>query len=229
MTIAYNARVVTDGLALYVDALNTRSYSGTGTVWKNLNGSLPDADATGPAVYSSNGYFSFSGTSYFDSLLPTPYDTTTLVNRTIGAWYRCTSASTQAQALIVVFNGVSNPQFEMLVSTTGLTISTNTNSTTGTTAVAVALNTWYYAVATESHSGGIRTLNMYLNGTLVATRTNTDVVYTAGADRVRLGCQKDSVPRTLLGDIGNAQFYTRALSAQEVLQNFNALRGRYGI
>jgi len=31
------------------------------------------------------------------------------------------------------------------------------------------------------------------------------------------------------GDIDNVGFYSRALTDAEILQNFNALRGRYGV
>jgi hypothetical protein len=52
----YSPKIVTDGLVLYLDAANTRSYPGTGTTWSDLsrggnNGSL----INGPTFNSANG------------------------------------------------------------------------------------------------------------------------------------------------------------------------------
>ena len=38
MGIAYNTSMVSDGLVVYVDAANPRSYSGTGNTWYDLRG-----------------------------------------------------------------------------------------------------------------------------------------------------------------------------------------------
>ena len=225
--------IATDGLAGYWDAGKPESYTTSRSTLVDISGSAKNGEPVNPGsiTYSSanGGYLSFSGAAFYDCPLGFVYNTTPLVDRTIAAWYRCTSASAQLQGIIVVFNGNDNTQFEINLTSAGTSISVSNNQGTGTAGVAVLLNTWYYVVGTESHSGGIRTLRLYLNGALVATRTDSDVPYAFTADRVRLGCQKNGFPRTLLGDISNAQFYTKALSAAEVTNNFEALRDRFGI
>jgi hypothetical protein len=223
--------IVTNELAGYWDAGKLESYVPGNTKLTDLSGSTKDGSPTGPVTYSpsNGGYLSFSGASFYDCPLGFTYSTTPLVDRTIAAWYRCTSASAQLQGIIVIFNGNDNTQFEINLTAAGTAISVATNQGSGTAGVAVSLNTWYYVVGTESHSGGIRTLRLYLNGSLVATRSDSLAAYSFTADRVRLGCQKSGFPRTLLGDISNAQFYTKALSAEEVANNFEALRDRFGI
>ena len=36
MSYSYGKSIVTDGLVFYVDAANSKSYSGTGTTWTDL-------------------------------------------------------------------------------------------------------------------------------------------------------------------------------------------------
>ena len=223
--------ITTDGLAGYWDIGKLESYVPGNTNLTDISGGTKNGTPSGSVTYSSanGGYLSFSGAAFYDCPLGFVYTTTPLVDRTIAAWYRCTSSSAQNQGIIVLFNGNDNTQFEINLIPAGTSISVSNNQSAGTAGVAVSLNTWYYVVGTESHSGGIRTLNLYLNGSLVATRSDSLAAYSYTADRVRLGCQKSGFPRTLLGDISNAQFYTKALSAAEVTNNFEALRDRFGI
>jgi len=61
--IAYNTSIVRDGLVLHLDAANVKSYPGSGTVWKDLSGNGNDFTIE-PAgfVHNTNGYFSISST-----------------------------------------------------------------------------------------------------------------------------------------------------------------------
>ena len=56
MAFNYSPRIIQDGLVLYLDAANTKSYPTTGTTWSDLsrrgnNGTLTN----GPTFNSSNG------------------------------------------------------------------------------------------------------------------------------------------------------------------------------
>jgi hypothetical protein len=59
MGIAYNSRVVVEGLVLALDAGNSKSYPGSGTTWTDLSGQGNNGTITG-AVYT-NGSFDFDG------------------------------------------------------------------------------------------------------------------------------------------------------------------------
>ena len=72
MALAHSPRIVTDGLVLHLDAANTKSYSGSGTDWKDFSGKDNDTTLVNSPTYSSNnaGYFNFDGSN--DSVtLPT--------------------------------------------------------------------------------------------------------------------------------------------------------------
>ena len=77
------------------------------------------------------------------------------------------------------------------------------------------------------------TFNFYLNGVLVNTTTVTQSGYSANASTITLG-------QNAAGAFGSPnensscafsyiKMYNRQITSVEVLQNFNALRGRYGI
>jgi hypothetical protein len=55
MTINYNPSIVSSGLVFYVDAANPRSYSGTGTTWKDLSGNGLDLTMQGSVIWNSTG------------------------------------------------------------------------------------------------------------------------------------------------------------------------------
>ena len=65
MTTSYSPLIVTDGLVMYLDAANPKSYPGTGTTWtdisrNNNNGTLTN----GPTFSSANlGSIVFDGSN----------------------------------------------------------------------------------------------------------------------------------------------------------------------
>ena len=67
-------------------------------------------------------------------------------------------------------------------------------------------------------------LTFYRNGQADGTTTVTNF---APTNPVRLGLANAGEYHT--GTVYNLQIYNRALSAAEIAQNFNSLRGRYGI
>ena len=73
MGVAYNSRIVTDGLVLALDAGNTKSYPGSGTTWTDLSGNGRNGTLTNmeiPGDYSSSiGYLNFSLDEWVDCSL----------------------------------------------------------------------------------------------------------------------------------------------------------------
>ena len=90
------------------------------------------------------------------------------------------------------------------------------------------LNTWYHVCVTFNTATGMA---LYINGVLDSTYvstttnpTNTPVTGTGQVDIANYGAGN-----FLTGSIGQVMVYNRALTADEALTNFNALRNRYGI
>ena len=92
----------------------------------------------------------------------------------------------------------------------------------------LSANTWYHMVLTYSGSTFPHTGIVYLNGEFKGTG---DMGYNGSNNDVTvLGSYRINSPSEFWdGEISQARIYNRALTAQEVQQNFNATRSRYGI
>ena len=84
------------------------------------------------------------------------------------------------------------------------------------------LNNFTNATSTVTNSG---TINLYVNGISSGSGNYT---YSASSENLILG-RYYAGSLSLEGQLSNVKFYNRALSQQEILQNFNATRFRYGI
>ena len=60
MAIAYNTSIVRNGLVVHLDAANTKSYPGSGTVWYDLSGLGRNLIIYGSPTFNSAGYFTFA-------------------------------------------------------------------------------------------------------------------------------------------------------------------------
>ena len=98
MGIAYNPRVVTDGLVLCLDAGNVKSYPGSGTTWTDLSGKGNTGTLTNGPTYSSanGGSIVFDGVD--DRVSGTSFNTGQ--NFTINAWIYPTLLGTTRRAIV---------------------------------------------------------------------------------------------------------------------------------
>ena len=105
-----------------------------------------------------------------------------------------------------------------------------------TSSYTIPLNTVHHIVLTNNNSAG--TLNLYVNGELFSSVATATQEYNSSlaADAGNIGVNKpqvdgggENVYTYFTGSLYSAAIHNKALSPQEVRQNFNALRGRYGI
>jgi hypothetical protein len=225
MAFSYSPKIVTEGLVLYLDAANPYSYVSGSTSWNDIsrggnNGTL----VNGPTFSSANnGSIVFDGTNdYVDTAYtpPTTFsvsvwfknDTTyDVFNRGILSTYK----TSDFRGFYLATAGPSSPY---PVSPAGLNLWYNGNGRVGIP----GLNTgqWYNICITSNGSQVLA----YLNSTVVASVGNA----TTHQDFLTIGRSRFDT-NYWLGNISTTQVYNRSLSAQEVQQNFNALRGRFGI
>ena len=92
---------------------------------------------------------------------------------------------------------------------------------------AIGINTWHYLVYTYDLSSAI--FRGYMNGELISTITKSNALSTNQASFNLFLGKSPSHNSPISGNISFCKIYNRALSAQEIKQNFEALRGRYGI
>jgi hypothetical protein len=219
MAIEYNPVVNTNGLIMYIDAANTRSYSGSGNTANGLAGGIGGTLVNGVSFTSSNsGVFVFDGSNDYIN-----FGNSSVVQQssgTLSAWVK-TSAPGGS------FRGIIAKQFayglfyadSVLVTydwTTGATRSTGLN---------IADGNWKNVVLTYQ-SGATNGTKVYLNGVSVLTTTITVSNQASGN---LFGGAEANASQYASCQISSFNMYNRALTAQEVLQNYNSTKKRYGL
>jgi hypothetical protein len=227
MSISYNSSIVTNGLVLCLDAGSPRSYPGTGTNWFDVSGNNNTGALTNGPAYTNigaNSYFTFDGVNDYSL---SPGLQTFGNNMTWEAWVYCTQNLTTYNMFMgrylpyFSFYAGSTLYFSNLIAGTQQTIYTASN---------LSLNTWYMATFTTSFDGTNTTMKIFTNGAETATGTysGSQGNYPYGF-MVGDGNNAGSSWYPFPGRIGAVKVYNRTLTAGEITQNFNALRGRYGI
>jgi hypothetical protein len=218
MAFNYSPKIVTDGLVLYLDAANTKSYPGTGTVWTDISRTNNNGTLTNGPTYTSTfgGSIVFDGTN--DSVVSAnTINITGASARTMNIWFRSTGTISTRQALAYFGSEAANGRSYIEIEGSQFKFNTGAVSLGG----AVVANTWYNGAITFNGS----TLLVYLNGVQVNIGTPT---LNTGTGNLILGRFVTNV-FPLTGNIAQYSLYNRALSSSEVLQNYNATKTRFGL
>jgi hypothetical protein len=211
-------KVITDGLVLFLDAGNNRSYSGTGTTWTDLSSTAITGSLTnGPTFSSANGgSLVFDGTNDYVDITSSTHLNQPL---TMEAWI---NINTQHSGMILS-RGTGN--YEMYTFTDGI-IYTYWGDAYNTTINNPSITTGSWNQFCFSLSG--TTENVYKNGVFIGSRTlNTSPVYT-NTGNLNLG-RRNSGTTYFSGSIGFIKLYNRVLSSDEVLQNYESTRERFNL
>lgn len=237
MTINYNPGIVTNGLTVLLDSTNPRSYPGTGNVWYDISGNNNHGtmtNFTGPSAGSTSGYDTTTKWMMFDRHLggsdatvnnvvnitnsPTLQDCVCQNGMAVSMWLKITSAvctaMTKMEGAWEVY--YCSPLVFRTQGTGGNDGTTSYNSST-------YVNVWTNIVAT--HDGTTR--KVYFNGVEIYSDNNPVSSQTLTSP-VAIGGYSSGI-YAVIGALPYYSLYNRAITASEVLQNFNAIRGRFGI
>jgi hypothetical protein len=210
--------ILTDGLVLWLDAGIAPSYPGSGTAWTDLSGNKNNGTLTnGPTYSSANwGAIVFDGGNDFAIVsLPsfTSYNTFT---------YNVWVYSTNNSGYRTIIDQGNDTWF--FGTNLGELITYNPNLNSG---YVININQWYNLGVTHVIGGPIL---FYVNGNLVYTSTNNSSNFSTSYFGIGAGVTSPTLADEVWsGNIAVAQIYNRALSAAEVLQNFNAQKARFGL
>ncbi len=223
--------IVTDGLVFLTDSAFTASYPKGGTAWKDISGSEKHATLINGPTYSSQN----QGILDFDSALlqyATGPDLGTLSNFTVSCWVKLTTLPTTSGAAAIVTNVYD------LSTKLNFSIGLNRSPTSAnicfgffngawrtTNGFSPSTNTWYNITGT--YDGSV--VRQYVNGIENTTLTYSGTAQSSGLG-IRIGRRWDSPESSadfIDGQIPVVKIYNRALSPSEVLQNYNALIGRF--
>ena len=234
MGIGAGANAVEDGLVFCVDAANKRSYPGTGTTWTDLAGENNGTLTNGPTFSSANGgSIVFDGS---DDIVNVGNNTDLKITGaiTVSAW---TKASTQNNMGIVGKYASSSSQRGYLITTNQSDsnqkitwyyqrLAGSFNSGDSVTSSSDVLdNAWHFVLCTFTPSTSAK---IYIDGELDATDTvSIQSVIADNTARFEIGTHNESTSLCFNGNISNVSVYNRALTADEVRQNYNATRGRF--
>ena len=222
----YNPQIVTSGLVLCVDAANPKSYSGSGTAWNDLSGINSSGELVNSPTYNSSnlGYFQFVTDDYVRIPNNTALDTQT---PTVEVWVK-TNATTQNGFWFE--KGDVNTQYSLFQEGTTIRwrmyIGAITQLST-TTATYMDTANWYQVVGT--YTSGTRRL--YINGVLVNSDTQSGTIATnaGGMSIGAYGGYTGSKSYFYNGNLAICRVYNRTLTSAEIIQNYNATRGRYNL
>ena len=223
MALAHSPRIVSDGLILAIDAGNTKSYPGSRTAWTDLSGNSNNGTLTNGPTYSSTdgGSIVFDGTNDY---VQTSY-TTQLNDFTICSWFKSNSSGSWARIADKDYDtGFWFGRDGSSANSWGGGVKTGSNFNY----ITLSNNQWHFLVMARTGTS----LTVYGDG---ITNTNTTTCGSGSIDATALslggtindseGTQRD----WFTGNIAQVSIYNKALTASEVAQNYNALKGRYGL
>ena len=204
-----------------MDIPNTGTYPGSGTVLTDLIEGATGNVSNATIVTGVQGHMSFDGSG--DSInFPSTIEMGT-TSYTIVFWFKTDSVSTGGYGYFVQTKTVNQGGFAIdegggvhgagklyYYGGTGVRL----------TDTALSVGVWNHIAFDVNSSTDV--VNTYINGVLDKTASGSET-YTTGFEK--LGWNGGS--HYLGGDMAHVAFYNRQLSAAEVLQNYNALRGRF--
>ena len=199
----------------------TSSVKNRGTTLIDLSGQGNTGTLTnGPTYSSANG-----GSIVFDGVddkVTFPNNTiSTSSGMTVEVWFK-TSSGTKYQDIFDLDDAYGVWIVTNYLGQIGK-IHTSFNTISGYMTADYSVNTWYQVVLSGSGTSNF----MHLNGVQVSTGTQI-VRSSINLNTARIGnVDGDRAAEYLVGNVASLKIYNRALTASEILQNYDALKGRF--
>ena len=237
MAFSRGPKIVTDGLVLALDAANPRSYPGSGTTWYDLSGNGNNAvsqanAATTEGRFNSGGFFDLDEASNVYFLISGLNNYNFNPEFSISFWIKNTGGD--YRAIFQNSDNVSSDSDSIDIrlgredyyggSDNGTRCQFKLNDSSNSRVIfSIPLNIW-----TNVHCSYDGTeMRVCTNGVEFDTRSTSITVFQKTND-VKLFRHYNS-SEDLVNPFASIKLYNRALTAQEVLQNYNANKGRFGL
>jgi len=217
--------IVTNGLVLHLDAANSRSYISGSNKWNDLSGNNNNGTLTNGTTFSSEngGSIVFDGADDYVSIS----QNINLSNITLEFFYKAL-VSSPYEYLISNARDCCGPHngYELLT-VNGVPKFSIWNSTQVTVNGTSTLTNQIYQI-TATYDGS--QLKIYQNGILTGTANSALGIGSPPSHNLAIGGM-GILPSTynLTGNIYVGRIYNRALSAAEVLQNYNSQKSRFNL
>jgi hypothetical protein len=223
MGLSHSPKVISDGLVLYLDATNTRSYSGTGSSWYDLSVYGYNSTLISSPTFINNKYgqLAFNGSTQYATV---PH-TSTLWNGqtyTLSLWAKKIGTGDQGTRGIMISKDINYIDHAY----NGKTMASFRNNTGGQTLIygnnPASYNEWRHYAFTYDGTIGI----LYENGAATGSTALSGNVVNSTSNPLNIG-RWDGSGFYFNGCIAGAMVYNRALNADEILQNYNATKYKY--
>ena len=239
---------VSTNLLLNLDASKVANIANNTSTWTDVgpnryNFSLINS----PPYTSTTGYYTFNGTNQYGIATTDFADNPSEI--TVAAWIKtsnikdgativakCTNIGNAAGWALILFNPTNSINGSGTLDPNANQPSFFTQQSGGAlynqwfgTAPTLTANTWHYVAATLT--GGLNgTIKLYLDGVPMTLSNGSVGTVTSAATTSKVSVGSDSLPQYLFpGSIADAQIYNRALSAAEILNNYNAKAALFGL
>lgn len=232
MSHFHSPSLVTDRLVTCLDSFNTKSYSGTGSIWNDISNFNNNFNVVNsPSL--TNRLFSFTGNNYATSPLNLYNQDGSIFSFSL--WFRTSGPGVIMHQTTAANNG-TNSGWVPAVYVTSL----NKLKVTGFWGVGTGggysdpndliYNKWYNVTHTFDSNNNRRT---YIDGVLVSTIAGAQSSYSSTYYIILGSGNATNWPGDpgsgMIGNLNNFLFYRKTLSDAEVLQNYNAFKGRFGL
>jgi len=231
MATSYSSKIVTDGLIFHIDAKSPRCYNG-GSTCKDLIQKV-NGEFAGNTTASTEG-FNFADDG--DWIFFNDHNAELLTqNMSLFAWANKTVTGGSTDTLIRIRFG-NEETYALMIQNNNLirweSWAISSSPRQDRTHDVGTFSGWnYFGIVLESASSSSHTMKFYFNGHKVheqsfdhGIRTSTHGIYIGGGIRSNL-----QAIHQLNGSIMSASIYETPLSDEEILQNYNAAKGRFGL
>lgn len=224
----YGPRIVTTNLVTCLDAANPKSYSGSGSTWTDISRSGNNATLFNTPSFSSenlgnivfDGVDDYSSIASFNNNFNGPFSVSMSFYQT---------SNTVSQALFSNYTFATNDGFFMQINAavegSGLRVTyrqLGTNVFNFTQTAPVSVNKFYNIVCTYNGANAY----VYYDGIRQSVSAAATTYFLPVNTPLIVG-GLTSVDRLFAGRIYDAKIYTKALSETEIIQNYNATKGRF--
>ena len=210
---------------------STNTADDAGLYWSDISGKGNNGTPTNGPTHSSDdgGYLEFDGT---DDAVTVDNSIRTTVGEfvatssnpfSISAWFKPDTSDTSRNCIFSKAGGYGSAG-NVYLEYDGTNLSSVIRGTATNDFYTTLTNSWHEVAICWDGS----TFKSYVNGSFVSnlnvgTANSQDKMFSIGNSSSGVGNEPFN------GKISNVKVYTRGLTAEEVAQNFNATRGRYGI
>ena len=218
--------IVQQGLVLNLDAGNPYSYAGAGAAWYDVSGNGYVSSLTNTQTYNSDngGSINFNGST--ESVSAGPNSNLFLADMTAEVWIKITAMS--GDWVRIIGTGSDPRTFGLWYYVNGRILWQRTGSSAVNPDIfpatpVLTVGSWAHVAATTIGMSHV----LYLNGVSIGTNPSAGGPWGNSNTAITIGYAGYHAYSN--SNIASARLYTRGLSAAEILQNYNATKGRFGL